>query len=1025
MKHSQPYCALKLGWTLALGLFTPSFLQAQSPAPGPTIPEVFALPSASADSSKPGFVLRVSQVEANTGPNSLSNAEKQLAGGFGDNLADPTALGADAAGDPLALAAAQAPDPSTAPISFELEGVINLNRNGGESRGAFAPNLLMPGVPGTGGSKANIAGEILAYLDLPAGTTAIGVIASTFHRLQIGGITLGDQFGPVLGQIEDDNRRGGRIYNVTITKAGLYPARLIFENAGDDRTYVQWFTGGPDNKVLINDRGNPSTIRAYRAVTTPRNLAYARRLIPSNGQLNVQPNTSFHAELVDGASPVTSASVSAQLDGVAVTPKATLTKANGVNSVDFSTSSFLSPGSHTVTLNYTESGNSVTRSWSFMVGNYVTLDAAWRVTNADVSKPGFIWNVFANRDGANTANTVVRAEKDLTLAAVDSTGASLPNLADPTFQGAANGPAAPADPANAPLRFEIESTINLDANSNMPGGKSDGQAAEILTYLDLPAGVVTMVMSHDDAFSTAAGPNPMDAFGRVELASDTRATTTSFSFAVKQAGVYPFRTVWENGGGGSVINWYSQKADGSLVLINDVANGGIAAYRATTAPVPPIVRGTSPPPVPRQIDAVSSGITLVLQDGDVAVDDASVSFQLDGSTVLTTATRSGAYLILTTGPLSGFQAPGEAHQGALTFKDAKGTVRSQQWSIYNLENLVLPDKPVVIEDFESTPQPGSPSDPGVPDGWVATNYTHKESAAWDFTSQNNAPYENWVVISTDTVRGIEGEVLQNDTTQLINGAPIDNWISGNLMFAASDGRAGNGDPQYQVVITKGFDLSKASNPVLMFYSGQRISDNRSEADAVEYSVDGGKNWLPGAYYHFRTLSLNPDGSYDAVTMLNDPNNGHVPTWTVPGIPGVSGGTFGGGIGAPVSQALAPYIANRANEVQARRVEAIRLFQAGNQSDVRIRFSHIGSCGWEWGIDNVAIYDIPSSLNPGRPQITSITTSAGKVKVDWTGGGTLEFSSSAGTPSWTSTGNATGTFTEPQLSSGARFYRVQR
>src|SRR5207247_294285 len=136
-------------------------------------------------------------------------------------------------------------------------------------------------------------------------------------------------------------------------------------------------------------------------------------------------------------------------------------------------------------------------------------------------------------------------------------------------------PAAPANPANAPLHFEIQGVIDLDATKNMPGAPStdtstDGQAAEILTYLTLPAGVITMVVNHDDAFSTASGPNPQDAFGRVELGGNTDATTTSFYFLVQQAGTYPFRTVWENGGGSSVIRWYSVKADGTNVLVNDV-----------------------------------------------------------------------------------------------------------------------------------------------------------------------------------------------------------------------------------------------------------------------------------------------------------------------------------------------------------------------------------------------------------------------------------------------------------------------
>src|SRR4030095_13134536 len=187
-----------------------------------------------------------------------------------DNLADPAAVG-------VASGAAQPPNPSTAPIRFEIPTVINLNQNDGENRGDFHPNELMPGLPGTTGSKDNVAGEVLTYLDLPAGHLVMGVIVSTYFRLQIGGVTLGDQFGVNVGQLEGGSR-WGYSFNINVTKAGLYPARLIFENAGNDRTYVQWFTGKTESKVLVNDVANGG-IKAYRAVTAPNNLAYARRLI--------------------------------------------------------------------------------------------------------------------------------------------------------------------------------------------------------------------------------------------------------------------------------------------------------------------------------------------------------------------------------------------------------------------------------------------------------------------------------------------------------------------------------------------------------------------------------------------------------------------------------------------------------------------------------------------------------------------------------------------------------------------------
>ena len=1001
----------------AIGLAALAWVSVTLQAQTTTIPETLALPSSAADSTKPGFIFRVSQVAADTNPNQLASAEKQLAGFYGENLADPQAVG-------VALAAATVANPSTAPLRFEIATVIHLNRTGGENRGGFHPNEQMPGVPGSTASTANIAGEVLTYLDLPVGTLSMGVIGSTFFRVQIGGVTLGDQFGATVGQIEDDQRRGGHGFNIVVTKAGLYPARVLFENAGDNRTYVQWYTGGPGAKVLVNDLAN-SGVKAYRALTTSSPLAYSRSLIPNNGQQNVLPNPHFHAELVDGSAAIDKTKVSALLDDVPVTPSVTVGKVDNITSVDFDGATPLAPGVHSAAVVYTENGSKVTRSWRFTVGNYVTLDPAWRVA-VDSSKPGFNWNIFANSDAANKNNTVIRAETDLSLFAADAAGVSLPNLADPSAVGAAIAAAVAPVPANAPVHFEIAGTIELDATANMPGSPStdsstDGQAAEILTYLTLPAGVTTMVLSHDDEFSTSSGPNPKDAFGRVELGSSASPLST-FAFVVPQAGTYPFRTVWENGGGGSVIRWYSRKPDGTKVLVNDVAQGGISAFRATTTPSAAYVKGANPPAVPRQLEFTSSGVSVIVVDGANPVVDASVIFQLDGKPVTTPAVRQGKYLTVSTGVVPGFQAGGEAHRGVLTFKDSAGVSRTQQWAIYNLQNLNLPASPVAGENFDSLPESTSEANT-VPPGWVATDYTLHETAGWNLANQNSDAYWGWVTISTDTVNGIEKEVLQNDPTQLINGVPIgDNWMKGNLLFAASDGRAGDGNPQAQFAVTKPFNLSTANNPVLTFYSGQRITDNRSEADAVEYSVDGGTSWLPGAYYHFRTITLSPDGSFDALTMFNDPNNGHVPTWTVPGVPGVSGGTFGAGILAPITSALSPYIAERSNNKSSVRVEAIRLPAASKKSDVRVRFSHLGSCGWEWGIDNIAFYDIAPTTLPATPKIDSIVGPGGPITIKWTTG-TLESTPSLTNPVWTSTGNTSGIFTEA-AGIGNKFYRVK-
>src|SRR5437773_4069868 len=171
---------------------------------------------------------------------------------------------------------------------------------------------------------------------------------------------------------------------------------------------------------------------------------------------------------------------------------------------------------------------------AFCSGNLqaqVTLDPAWRVT-PDTTKPGFKWNYFQNNDSNNKANNNARTEADLAGQVTDSTGAPLENLGDPTVVGAAIGPAAPANPTNGLLYFEISNVINLSKADGTgfghftpdvmepgvsPIASTDGQAAEILTYITLPVGTFVMGVNSDDGFQTSSGSNPSDAFGRVVL----------------------------------------------------------------------------------------------------------------------------------------------------------------------------------------------------------------------------------------------------------------------------------------------------------------------------------------------------------------------------------------------------------------------------------------------------------------------------------------------------------------------------
>jgi hypothetical protein len=319
------------------------------------------------------------------------------------------------------------------------------------------------------------------------------------------------------------------------------------------------------------------------------------------------------------------------------------------------------------------------------------VDLAFPLTAARTDSPGFIAKVVqANTFSGILPNTAARAEAQL--------AGTLPDPA--TGQPYLND----AFPGLNPDGTHNESLINWNQNGGgfgaeqgnfispdfpddpipgIPGfdGHMDNIAAEILTYLELPAGPHLFGVNSDDGFVLYTGANPNDFFaiplGRFD--GGRGAANSYFMFTAPVAGLYPFRLVYYEGSGDASLEWFSVEGathlpgdgpvEGEKILINDRSHPqGIKAWRAVTASAKPYVIAASPAPGASGV-SVDTSIELTIQDGGTQVRTDAVQLLLNGQIAVANVTRTGSETRVVHAPLGSLQAE-SAHTVTLIFADA-------------------------------------------------------------------------------------------------------------------------------------------------------------------------------------------------------------------------------------------------------------------------------------------------------------------------------------------------------------------
>ena len=368
---------------------------------------------------------------------------------------------------------------------------------------------------------------------------------------------------------------------------------------------------------------------------------------------------------------------------------------------------------------------------------------------------------------------------------------------------------------------------------------------------------------------------------------------------------------------------------------------------------------------------------------------ASIRLSLNGKAAAATVTGTAqqASVTFTNAVLL---APASSNVYVLSFSDtsvpAKTFNVTNAFQVANYRNIELPT-PLVFENFDAIPE-GQ-----VPAGWTRKSYVEIANPELDFGNLGSAAYADWTTVDASRFNGSfvtynnpENPADWGTDYQRVNVINPANVVNGQILneplakgrFLFSTSGYSVGRSQVMHITTPDYNLSGRTNVQVAFKS--LWEQNQDSIAGVEYSIDGGAQWLPLAYLIDEAdLVKAEDGSLDAEATLNK-EHGDLANYT-DDAGNVIGGTYGAFVGVPITASLAPFIQGRVNDnrVESKRYELFRVSSADNQSKVRFRFTHAGTDSWYWGIDDFGLY-APSEATSGP--VLSVRISDGQCLVQW-------------------------------------------
>lgn len=302
-------------------------------------------------------------------------------------------------------------------------------------------------------------------------------------------------------------------------------------------------------------------------------------------------------------------------------------------------------------------GREATANFTFNTLDPIALPATFAVPTSAVvtTASGMRMRIVQGPFDPILANTEARALGQLAGTLID------PLTGEPYFNEATPSVDNPDGAHNIEtVNFSVQSGLALEKGNfqdptfpdqPFPGlAHNFNIAAEIVTYLELAPGRYYMGVNSDDGFAVYTGPNARDLFatnlGRYD--GGRGSSDSIFQFRVTEAGLYPFRLVYYQGGGDGSLEWFfMDPLSGDKTLINDPADASaVNAWRQINVGERPYISAISPAQTAKNVP-LSTPIVFTIQEPGATITPASVQLTLNGQTVAPQVAKNGTTTTIT------------------------------------------------------------------------------------------------------------------------------------------------------------------------------------------------------------------------------------------------------------------------------------------------------------------------------------------------------------------------------------------